>query len=69
MSTIASTSSTRSGPRGASPCTSAVMVSATARQSTVVRAIRLQVGQRESMIRGYLRVRAITRRWISFVPS
>ena len=45
------------------------MVSATARQSTVVRAIRLPVGQRESMIRGYLSARAITRRWISFVPS
>ncbi len=46
------------------------MVSATARQSTVVTAIRRPAGQFESMQTTLLRsARAITSRWISFVPS
>ena len=53
------------GPAGASRS-----VSATARQSTVVKAIRRPVGQRESMRPRLPEAdRAITRRWISFVPS
>src|SRR3954451_2041635 len=47
--TIASTSSTRSQPGAAMPCMSTATVSATARHSTVVNAIRRPVGQRWSM--------------------
>src|SRR4051794_12899943 len=50
VTTIASTSSTRSQPEAAMPCMTTATVSATARQSTVVKAIRRPVGQRWSMV-------------------
>src|SRR4051812_29448534 len=49
VTTIASTSSTRSQPETARPCRSTAMVNATAKQMTVVKAIRRPVGQRCSM--------------------
>src|SRR3954452_16181120 len=49
LATIASTSRTRSQPEAARPLTSTATVNATARQRTVVKAIRRPVGQRWSM--------------------
>src|SRR3954462_10791718 len=49
-STIATTPSTRGQPSLERPCSSTATVSATERQTTVVKAIRRPVGQRESIV-------------------